>query len=177
MELEGSEKVNVTLNLKKTSNTPYQHKKCMSELSLTCSLLLLMHTRNELSKEEQIRIREVIGDPAVFKAANIVRIDRNTFEMKTDGKPQQELAQFHWAWHSGSCNGLKDRKWDASDGKALFMNMKADALRLKTLGILQEAGSIAIDIGEYQNLLYDQPLHNVSLYSTHPNSNLTPTQP
>ena len=89
--------------------------------------------RNALPEEEQVQIREPVGDPTIFKAANIVRIDRGTFDLKTDGKPQLDHAQFHWAWHSGSCNGLKDQKWVASDGMALFMNMKEDALRLKTL--------------------------------------------
>ena len=102
--------------------------------------------RNQLSSEEQQRIREPVNH-AAFIAAKIDRIDRSTFRLKTAGK-KEENAQFHWAWHSGSCNGLYDQKWYPSDGMDLFMNMRADAFRLKTLGILQEAGSIAIDIGE-----------------------------
>ena len=110
-----------------------------------------------LPQEEQNRILGLVGDPSLFNASDIVRIDRVQFgnDGQGQGQGQSQLNHqhlLHWAWHNGTCNGLRDEMWKRSNGMALFSAMRADVTRLMKMGvsgILREKGSVAIDIGAH----------------------------
>ena len=102
-----------------------------------------------LPQEEQSRVLGLVGDSALFNASDIVRIDRVQFGHEGQGQGQHLL---HWAWHNGTCNGLRDDKWKRTNGIALFAAMRADVMRLMKMGVsglLREKGSVAIDIGAH----------------------------
>ena len=104
-----------------------------------------------LPQEEQNRVVGLVRDLALFNASDIVRIDKVQFGNEEKGQ-QGQGHTFHWAWHNGTCNGLRDEKWKPSSGVALFSAMRADVMRLMKMGvgaILREKGSVAIDIGAH----------------------------
>jgi hypothetical protein len=38
---------------------------------------------------------------------------------------------FFWAWHSGDCNGIKDKKWFPSNGRQLGVSLCNEVTRLR----------------------------------------------
>jgi len=66
-----------------------------------------------LPQEEQNRVLGLVRDPTLFNASDIVRIDKVQFGNEEKGQGQGQLNHqhtFHWAWHNGTCNGLRDDK-------------------------------------------------------------------
>ena len=124
-----------------------------SSLPKCVEVKLKSGTMVPLPQEEQNRILGLVGDRSLFNASDIVRIDRVQFGNEGQGQGQlNHQHMFQWAWHNGTCNGLRNYLWKPSNGLAMFTAMRADVMRLVKMGvggILREKGSVAIDIGAH----------------------------
>eukprot|EP01041_Mallomonas_annulata_P008222 gene8222-16904_t len=70
----------------------------------------------------------------------VLRIDRYQLDANS--------THFFFAWHPGTCNGLKDTIWKSTNGGNLANMVSDEIKRMKTFGIMNRGG-IAIDIGAH----------------------------
>jgi hypothetical protein len=85
------------------------------------STVNLLKTRLFSAKKTEKNLFERIDQFNCPSATNMTR----------GNHPHVAQDHFFWAWHSGDCNGIKDKKWIPSNGRQLGVSLCNEVTRLR----------------------------------------------